>query len=582
MATTSVTSGQTFSGLTLNNGDLEYVLSGGTSSATTITSGGIEYVYSGGNDFGTVLSSPGGSPAVEVLSGGIASGTTVDLNGRLTNSGGTASGITVSAGGIFYEDDGTASDTTVNSGGYLVQGSPGTGGTTSGTTINAGGRVNQYAGTASGTTVNSGGEYYMAGGTASGTIVNGGYEILTGGGSPPATENGATVESGGILEVDYTGTANGTIVGNGGKEVLYGPVGTSPGGIANGTIVGSGGQEVVAGGITSNTTISGGTLELTGDGSAAGAITFAGSGGVLKIDGTTMPTNAINGFAPGDTFDLAGVAYSSTGTVTVKAGNVLQIVEGGVTYNLQLDLSQNYSEDSFALSSDGSGGTKVTMTVPSGAETTEAPSLTVPSSLSVSPGGSIPMGITATPVDSDDTVSIAIKRVPSYEKITAGPGETVTTNTAKGSTTYTITSTTPGATITDLTLTSTYNKNKVVKNKFTVTASNTTSGESGKKATSLSKTVTVTDPPILATNESIQGAASQETIGRQLLGGAPPTNPPGLDHVVVGAHTTLGYSGDSGDVGGTLPDRDGTHGAKLANGYEFCHRSRRPRRHADR
>jgi hypothetical protein len=136
-----------------------------------------------------------------------------------------------------------------------------------------------------------------------------------------------------------------------------------------------------------------------------------------------MPTNVISGFTPGDSFDLAGVAYSSTGTVTVKAGNVLQIVEGGVTYNLQLDPSQNYSEDSFALSSDGSRGTKVTMTVPSGAETTEAPRLTVPHSLSVSPGTSIPMGIIATPVDSDDIVSITIKGVPSYEKITAGPGK---------------------------------------------------------------------------------------------------------------------------------------------------------------
>jgi hypothetical protein len=252
-----------------------------------------------------------------------------------------------------------------------------------------------------------------------------------------------------------------------------------------------------------------------------------------------MPTNAISGFAPGDTIDLAAVTFSSGGGVVLTSGNVLKVAEGGVPYNLQLDPTQNYSEDSFALSSDGSGGTKVTMTVPSGAETTEAPSLTVPSSLSVSPGGSIPMGITATPVDSDDTVSITIKGVPSYEKITAGPGETVTTTKdPANTTTYKITSITPGAAITDLTLTSTYNKNKVVTNTFTVTASNTTSGE---MATSLSKTVTVTDPPILATNESIQGAASQETIG----GGAPPS----LDQAV--ALFTQFIAADS-------PDRNGT------------------------
>jgi hypothetical protein len=75
-----------------------------------------------------------------------------------------------------------------------------------------------------------------------------------------------------------------------------------------------------------------------------------------------MPTNVISGFAPGDKLDLAGVAFSSTGTVTLTSGNVLKITEGGTTYNLQLNPSQNFSEDAFALSSDGTGGTDVTMT----------------------------------------------------------------------------------------------------------------------------------------------------------------------------------------------------------------------------
>jgi autotransporter-associated beta strand protein/probable HAF family extracellular repeat protein len=277
------------------------------------------------------------------------------------------------------------------------------------------------------------------------------------------------------------------------------------------------------------TTISGGALELASGASAgSGAIAFAGSGVVLKIDGATMPTNVISGFAPGDTLDFAGATFSSNGSATLKSGNMLQLVEGGVTYNLQLNPSQNFSEDAFALSSDASGGTDVTMSVPSGAETTEAPALTVPSSLSVSPGGSIPMGITATPVDSDDTVSITINGVPNYETITAGPGEIVSQN--RKSSTYTIVSTTPGASITDLTLTSSYKGKKSVGSTFTVTASNTTGGET---ATSLSKPVTVTDPPILATNESIQAAASQETIGGQLLSRAPPNSPPSLDHVVT-------------------------------------------------
>jgi autotransporter passenger strand-loop-strand repeat protein len=419
-----------------------------------------------------------------------------------------------------------------------------TGGRSVNTTLDGGTETVSAGASAGGTIVDSGGVLgVLSYGNASSTIVGSGGTLelfgsasalnltINAGGTLKVADgyslSNFAIGSSATLDVASGGAASGTTVNSGGTEIV------SAGGTATGTATNKGGYEdVLSGGITSNTTISGGTLELTSGGSAAGVITFAGSGGVLKIDGTTMPTNAISGFAPGDTLDLAGVTYSSAGTVTLKAGNALQIVEGGVTYKLQLDSSQNYSEDSFALSSDGSGGTKVTMTVPSGAETTETPSLTVSSSLSVSPGGSIPMGITATPVDSDDTVSITIKGVPSYEKITAGPGETVTTTKGPASTTtYTITSTTPGAAITDLTLTSTYNKNKVVTNTFTVTASNTTSGET---ATSLSKTVTVTDPPILTANAT---------------NGAPPSSPPSLDQMV--AVFTQFIAAGSPDLNGT-------------------------------
>jgi hypothetical protein len=41
----------------------------------------------------------------------------------------------------------------------------------------------------------------------------------------------------------------------------------------------------------------------------------------------------------------------------------------------------------------------------------------------------------------------------------------------------------------------------------------------------------------------------------------PPLRAPARQRV---EHGKLGYSGDSGDGGGTRPDADGTHGAKLA------------------
>ena len=73
-----------------------------------------------------------------------------------------------------------------------------------------------------------------------------------------------------------------------------------------------------------------------------------------------MPTNVVSGFVEGDTFDLAGVAFSSGGTVQVVSGHVLQVVENATTYNLQLDSSVSYATDAFRLTSDGSGGTDVT------------------------------------------------------------------------------------------------------------------------------------------------------------------------------------------------------------------------------
>jgi hypothetical protein len=51
---------------------------------------------------------------------------------------------------------------------------------------------------------------------------------------------------------------------------------------------------------------------------------------------------------------------------------------------------------------------------------------------------------------------------------------------------------------------------------------------------------------------------------RDVVAGVGPHDHTGLPAFGFGAHTTLGYSEDSGDAGGTRPDRDGTHGAKLA------------------
>ena len=126
----------------------------------------------------------------------------------------------------------------------------------------------------------------------------------------------------------------------------------------------------------------------------------------------------------------------------------------------------------------------------------EAPALTIGNtSLMVQAGGSVALGITATPVDTDDRLSVKISGVPSYESITAPTGDTVTKQQqSNGTYTWTITESTSkaGTAITGLSLTSHYRGTGHPVATLTVTASDITTGET---ATSASQTLAVTDPP---------------------------------------------------------------------------------------
>src|SRR5947208_13397282 len=63
---------------------------------------------------------------------------------------------------------------------------------------------------------------------------------------------------------------------------------------------------------------------------------------------------------PDDTFVLTSIPFDSPGSINLAAGNVLQITEGGTTYDLHLDPIQNFTGDFFHLASDGSSGTLIT------------------------------------------------------------------------------------------------------------------------------------------------------------------------------------------------------------------------------
>ena len=134
------------------------------------------------------------------------------------------------------------------------------------------------------------------------------------------------------------------------------------------------------------------------------------------------------------------------------------------------------------------------------------PTFTVPSSLTVSAGGSIALGLVITPVPSNGTISLTISGVPSYKSIyAAGTTPTVT----KQSTTYTYAfSDLPSADLDNgLTLTSTYTGTGHPKSTFTVTVSDTADGQTD---TAAAQTIKVTDPPA---GNTVAGTSSTQTTG---------------------------------------------------------------------
>jgi autotransporter passenger strand-loop-strand repeat protein len=243
----------------------------------------------------------------------------------------------------------SVSNVTVVNGGDLIL----AGGTANDTTVSSGGTLDVLSGgIADPTTIYSGGlEVVSAGGTDSGAQISGGEQDVYGSAVSTTVFAGSQV-------VESGGTAVDTTISGGLIEVLSGATDI------NGTIYNGVTEIVSSGGIISGAVIAGGTLELADGAPADGApITFATvlSGGTLKIDGTSMPDNVINAFeaGPQDSIDLAGVSYAGGGSVTELPGGVLQIVEGGQSYDL--NFAQFVSGGVYVLSPDGNGGTELTM-----------------------------------------------------------------------------------------------------------------------------------------------------------------------------------------------------------------------------
>jgi len=421
----NVTFGGIASGASISSGGLQHAFTSGIANETTISSGGLQIVERSAVASGTTID--GGEQ--DVFNDGVANGTTVSSAGlQVVDSGGAANNTTVAYLGRQNVDvDAIASETTIGylgfenvyGGGIAREVTISGGGTqnlygiTSNTTINSAGSQNiEAGGTANNTTVDSSGfQYVERGGLAIGTTLSGGLETVSAGGTDVETQiNGgeqylygltvnATIYDGSQV-VEMGGTASSTTIYSGGSE------GIGAGGTDDAAQISGGTLRVSAGGTAIDETIAGGTLDVRAGSVVSGSINFIGTGGTLQIDATTsaaIPTNSISGFAPGDIIDLSGISYDSGGTAKIEANNVLQITEGGNTYDFHLDPTQNFAGEYFHFRAD-SGGTGTAATVDT------APPVVVTSIAATTDNGATDLSaghVVTITVDTSDAVTVS-------------------------------------------------------------------------------------------------------------------------------------------------------------------------------
>jgi autotransporter passenger strand-loop-strand repeat protein len=409
---------------TIAAGGLQVVESGGTGGANTIEGGGSVLVMSGGTVANSFVQDGGvfeiasggtlGNVQFDLLGHGILKidGTTtsqfgvgvsisgfanghgaIDLADVAFNSAGTltSSPITSSFGTLIVSEGGSHYELTLSgsAGPVFALNSDGDGGTlvNAGEFLVSGGHVTTVSSgeTDSGGIVLNGGTLVVdsRGSAAFPTIESGGTVLISSGG----TANATAVNPGGSETVLHGGAASGTAIGFGGVETV------ASGGTDFGATVGSGGSELVmSGGTAGFAVVSGGVLEVASGGTLFGvnfsgsispAVTFAGIGGVLKIDGTppSGPSAAFGGVyfgsSLGASIDLTAVRFDPTGTAGLggPSGQDLTVTENGKTYDLgRTDVSGLPNQTGapalygFALESDGTGGTRI---VPTFAATNE-------------------------------------------------------------------------------------------------------------------------------------------------------------------------------------------------------------------
>jgi VCBS repeat-containing protein len=248
----------------------------------------------------------------------------------------TGSALIDNSGTIGPDDAGTVTATTyaiVETGGHV--------------TINNTGDINGNISAASATFNNeAGGTWTVSGGSVLGTqssIGNAGeIDLLNGAsisgvdGAAFAIANSNDIDSWGTTSISGAITNTGTITIESGTLTLFG------------SLSGSGSVNIDADA----------TLKL--EGTVSQTVTFSGGGAELQID-TTYFGGSITGLAATDRLDLSSIEYGLGTTATYDADTGKLTVTDADGHSISLTLVGDYSNAHFAGSSDGHGGTLITL-----------------------------------------------------------------------------------------------------------------------------------------------------------------------------------------------------------------------------
>ena len=324
------------------NGGRQDISSGGNGTVSTM-SGGTQDISSGGN--GTVITLSGGvqfirssgSGTVSTMSGageqaiiGDGKGTVSTMSGgtQTIYSGGSGTVSTMSVGRQDIRNGGSGT-VGIMSGGTQYIYSAGSGTVSA---LNGGTQTIRSGGTSLDTVLNSGGTVYQnSGGLISGIGYGGGVQIID---NITTGYDGMTLGSGGTnvtMGVISGAQMSGTILNSGGMQLVLN------GGTALATEIKDGTVQFASGGVVSDLTMSGGTLDLE-----------SVSGGSFTVSGTMSANNGI--------IDMTDSSVTrAPATPAYESLTINKLQGSGNTFIMDTDLAGGANSDKVTITSADTG-----------------------------------------------------------------------------------------------------------------------------------------------------------------------------------------------------------------------------------